>query len=105
MPAFGRSAAAGVTHDDGHAPGSGSALGAIDSGARSALFEALRAWRLERARADAVPPYVIFHDATLTTIAERRPRSLADLAGIPGIGPTKLDRYGEELISIVVRDA
>ncbi len=75
--------------------------GAVD-GAASPLFEALRAWRLERARADAVPPYVIFHDSTLATIAERRPRSLADLAGIPGIGPTKLDRYGEELISVVV---
>ncbi len=71
--------------------------------AGSPLFEALRAWRLERARADAVPPYVIFHDTTLAAIAERRPRSLADLAGIPGIGPTKLDRYGEELISVVVR--
>ncbi len=71
--------------------------------AHSPLFEALRAWRLERARADAVPPYVIFHDATLAAIADRRPRSLADLAGISGIGPTKLDRYGEELISIVVR--
>ena len=68
------------------------------------LFGALRAWRLERARAYAVPPYVIFHDSTLSTIAERRPRDLADLAGIPGIGPTKLDRYGEELVSIVAAD-
>ncbi|MDP9482882.1 MAG: ATP-dependent DNA helicase UvrD2 [Chloroflexota bacterium] len=90
------------------APGRGQAPsppGSTDPGAGSPLFEALRAWRLERSRADAVPPYVIFHDATLTTIAERQPRSLADLAGIPGIGPTKLDRYGEELITIVVRGA
>ena len=86
----------------GDAPASPGSPGASGG---SALFEALRAWRLQRARADAVPPYVIFHDATLTTIAERRPRSLADLAGIPGIGPTKLDRYGEELITIVVRGA
>jgi superfamily II DNA helicase RecQ len=68
------------------------------------LFEALRAWRLERARTDAVPPYVIFHDRTLTEVAERRPRDLADLAEIPGIGPTKLDRYGSELIAVVAAE-
>ena len=80
-----------------------SVAGSVVDLAGSSLFEALRAWRLERARADAVPPYVIFHDSTLGAIAEQRPRSLADLAAIPGIGPTKLDRYGEELIAIVVR--
>ena len=77
--------------------------GSVGELAGSGLFEALRAWRLERARADAVPPYVIFHDSTLGAIADRRPRTLADLAAISGIGPTKLDRYGEELVSIVVR--
>ena len=80
-----------------------SAARGAPAGPASPLFEALRAWRLERARVDGVPPYVIFHDTTLAAIAERRPRSLADLAGVTGIGPTKLDRYGEELISIVVR--
>ena len=100
MPTPARGPAGGAAGGTaGSRPGPGSVT---SPGAGSALFEALRAWRLERARADAVPPYVIFHDATLTTIAERRPRSLADLAGIPGIGPTKLDRYGEELIAIVV---
>ena len=44
---------------------------------------------------------MIFHDSTLAAIAERRPRDLADLAAIAGVGPTKLDRYGAELISIV----
>ena len=67
----------------------------------STLFDALRAWRLERARADAVPPYVIFHDSTLTAIAERRPQDLAELTEIAGVGPTKLDRYGADVISIV----
>ena len=71
--------------------GTAATLGADEA---PGLFEALRAWRLERARADAVPPYVIFHDRTLTAVAERRPRDLADLATIPGIGPAKLDRYG-----------
>ena len=51
-----------------------------------------------------MPPYVIFHDRTLTAVAERRPRDLADLAEIPGIGPTKLDRYGSELIAVVAAE-
>ena len=44
---------------------------------------------------------MIFHDATLAAIAERRPGSLADLAQIPGVGPTKLERYGDEIVAIV----
>jgi ATP-dependent DNA helicase RecQ len=71
--------------------------------AGDSLFDALRAWRLEVARGNGLPPYVVFHDSTLTAIAERQPRSLADLAGIAGIGPTKLDRYGADVIGIVVR--
>jgi DNA helicase II / ATP-dependent DNA helicase PcrA len=65
------------------------------------LFEALKAWRLERARADAVPAYVILHDATLRTISERQPASLAALADVPGVGPTKLTRYGSEILEVV----
>ena len=49
-------------------------------------FEALRSWRLERARADAVPPYVVFHDRTLADIARERPASRTGLATIAGIG-------------------
>jgi ATP-dependent DNA helicase RecQ len=59
-----------------------------------ALWQRLRARRLELAREQGVPPYVIFHDATLTDMVRRRPRSLADLAAIPGVGKSKLDRYG-----------
>ena len=81
--------------------GGAGADGRVAIAGDSTLFEALRAWRLERARADAVPPYVVFHDSTLAAIAERRPRDLAALNEIPGIGPTKLDRYGEDVISIV----
>ena len=76
--------------------------GAQESADQSTLFESLRAWRLERARADALPPYVIFHDSTLSAIAERRPQDLAELTEIPGVGPTKLDRYGAEVLAIVV---
>jgi superfamily II DNA helicase RecQ len=63
------------------------------------VFAALKQWRLERARADEVPAYVVFHNSTLAEIAGRKPRTLRDLATVPGIGPTKLDRYGEELLA------
>jgi len=61
--------------------------------------KALRAWRLERAKADGVPAYVVFHDSTLVAIAELRPSSRADLAGVPGIGPAKLERYGDDVLA------
>jgi DNA helicase-2/ATP-dependent DNA helicase PcrA len=63
------------------------------------VFAALKAWRLERARADEVPPYVVFHNTTLAEIAVRAPRTLVELAHVPGVGPTKLERYGEEVLS------
>jgi ATP-dependent DNA helicase RecQ len=65
------------------------------------LWEALRAWRLEEARRQELPPYVIFHDTTLIEIARRRPGSLAALAEIPGIGRSKLERYGSAVIAVV----
>ena len=58
----------------------------------------LRDWRLERARADNVPPYVVFHDSVLQAIAAARPASLGELAQISGVGPAKLERYGEEVL-------
>ena len=47
------------------------------------------------------PAYVVFHDATLAAIAERRPSDWADLAGIPGIGPAKLDPYADEVLAVL----
>ena len=67
----------------------------------SDLVDALRAWRLERCRADAVPAYVVLHDATLNDIAAARPVTARDLARIAGIGPTKLERYGVDILTIV----
>jgi len=64
------------------------------------LWAALRAWRLEEARRQELPPYVIFHDTTLIEVARRRPGSLDALAEIPGIGRSKLDRYGAALLAI-----
>jgi DNA helicase-2/ATP-dependent DNA helicase PcrA len=48
-----------------------------------------------------VPAYVVFSNATLTEIAERRPRTLADLAAVSGVGPAKLELYGEEVLRVV----
>jgi ATP-dependent DNA helicase RecQ len=67
------------------------------------LFEALRAWRRERAKEQGVPPYVIFHDSTLRDVAARRPASLSELSTIEGIGDTKLERHGESLLSALAR--
>jgi DNA helicase-2/ATP-dependent DNA helicase PcrA len=65
------------------------------------LFDRLRAWRRERAKADGVPAYVVFHDATLAAIADEAPSNRAALATVSGVGPTKLERYGDEVLSIV----
>ena len=66
-----------------------------------ALFERLRAWRAQTARTAGLPPYVIFHDATLAAIAAAHPESHDDLAGISGVGAKKLERYGDEILRIV----
>lgn len=67
----------------------------------SAAVTALKSWRLQRSRADEVPAYVVMADKTLKEIARNLPRSEAQLAVIPGIGPTKLERYGKEILSTV----
>jgi ATP-dependent DNA helicase UvrD/PcrA len=59
----------------------------------------LREWRLERAKRDAVPPYVVFHDSVLHAIAHAQPSSLGELSQIAGVGPAKLERYGDELLA------
>jgi ATP-dependent DNA helicase RecQ len=69
------------------------------------LFEALRAWRRERAAEQKLPPYVIFHDATLAAIARRRPSTAEALAKINGVGQTKIDRYGAEVLRVVAVNA
>ena len=66
-----------------------------------ALFQRLREWRTEVARRQGVPAYVVFHDRTLNELAARRPANLDELAALPGIGRSKLDRYGQALLDIV----
>ena len=65
------------------------------------LFEALRELRLDLARGNEVPPYVIFHDSALVEMAERRPRSLEEFAEIQGVGATKLERHGERFLAAI----
>ena len=65
------------------------------------LAAELRRWRLERAQRDAVPAYVIFNDKTLEEVASTRPSSLGELGSVKGFGPTKLERYGEDVLAVV----
>ncbi|HUH14715.1 MAG TPA: ATP-dependent DNA helicase RecQ [Gaiellaceae bacterium] len=81
--------------------GSAAAAGPADEG----LFERLRAWRLERARVDEVPAYVVLHDATLRELATAKPTSEQDLAAVKGFGPTKLERYGEDVLAVIAAAA
>ncbi|WP_412029094.1 DNA helicase RecQ [Deinococcus yunweiensis] len=67
------------------------------------LFEALRAWRLAKARELAVPPYVIFTDASLKGIAELRPSTHATLGSVSGVGQRKLADFGEDVLGIVAQ--
>ncbi|RYF82909.1 MAG: DNA helicase RecQ [Comamonadaceae bacterium] len=64
------------------------------------LFAALKTWRAEVAKAHNLPAYVIFHDATLAAIAARAPQSLEDLQGISGIGASKLEKYGAQVLRV-----
>jgi ATP-dependent DNA helicase RecQ len=65
------------------------------------LFEALRSWRAAEAKAQHVPPYVIFHDRTLAEIATSKPGSRAALARLNGVGEAKLAHYGEAVLEVV----
>ncbi len=65
------------------------------------VFEELRKWRLERARADDVPAFVVFGNATLAAIAQEQPATLGELAAISGVGPAKLERYGAEVLAVL----
>jgi len=69
------------------------------------LFDALRAWRAAEAKAQGVPPYVIFHDATLREIAALRPQDLGMLGLVRGVGASKLARYGEAVLSALARQS
>ena len=69
------------------------------------LFEALRAWRTAEAKRQHVPPYVIFPDRTLIELAGRKPSTMGELAGISGVGESKLERYGAAVLGVLAGDA
>jgi DNA helicase-2/ATP-dependent DNA helicase PcrA len=75
------------------------------SGSADPLLARLRDWRLSVAREQSVPAYVIFQDATLELIAERRPGSPRELAAVPGVGRVKLDRYGAAVLALCSQPA
>ncbi|OWV90191.1 ATP-dependent DNA helicase RecQ [Rhizobium sp. R635] len=72
------------------------------SGADGSLFEALRAERMSIAKSLGVPPYVVFPDTTLIAFATERPRSRKELLGISGVGQSKLERYGDAFLDIIL---
>jgi len=84
--------------------GRNAALESMDADVR-ARFETLRAWRRDRAAEQRVPPYVIFQDKTLLEIAMAEPGDLERLAHIPGVGQTKLDRYGAGVLKALSQQA
>ncbi len=65
------------------------------------LFERLRAWRAETARAASIPAFIVFPDTTLTGIAQARPSTLAELMAVSGVGAKKLEQFGEDVLSVV----
>ena len=86
--------------------GAGNETSATGSGtfapADSELFEHLRALRKRLADEHGLPPYVVFHDATLREMAARRPRTLNEFAELSGVGQAKLARYGDLFIAAIV---
>lgn len=76
-------------------------LGAEDPEPDDNLFESLRAWRSRVATSNGVPAYLVFHDRHLQVLAGRKPSSLRELASCPGVGPAKLERYGDDLLDLI----
>lgn len=65
------------------------------------LFEQLRKWRYKESQRQDLPPYCVFHDTTLQEIADVRPTTKSELLSISGVGPAKLEEYGDDIIRIV----
>jgi DNA helicase-2/ATP-dependent DNA helicase PcrA len=76
----------------------------VPKSADAAAFGRLRAWRKRQAEAQGVPAYVVFSDATLVAIADRAPGDTGALAAVPGVGPTKLERYADPVLAVLAGD-
>jgi DNA helicase-2/ATP-dependent DNA helicase PcrA len=66
-------------------------------------YRVLKDWRRQRASEDGVPAYVVFHDRTLAEIAQRHPTTEGELAAVSGVGPARLERYGEAVLAEIAR--
>jgi DNA helicase-2/ATP-dependent DNA helicase PcrA len=77
----------------------------VGSNADPKVLEALKRWRLTTARATGVPAFVILHDTTLAAVAEARPTDRSGLLALPGMGPVKVDRYGDGILAVVAETA
>jgi len=88
------------TRDSRAKPTGESATAGLDAPAL-ARYEALKAWRAEVAREHALPPYIVFSNASLAEMARREPRTLQELAEVPGVGAKKLEAYGREIIRLL----
>jgi ATP-dependent DNA helicase RecQ len=95
-PSERKAATATASASNSNSSASASASQPADPG----LLETLKDFRREEARKRSVPAYVVFHDKTLEELATRRPVSAGDLASIAGLGPKKIELYGEKLLSI-----
>ena len=65
------------------------------------LWQALRKWRQERARAEEIPTYMVCGDKTLRDIVEKMPRGLDGLRSIYGLGEAKIDKFGDEILDVL----
>jgi ATP-dependent DNA helicase RecQ len=102
----GRGARAGGGGDAGGSAGSSRRGAQIElTPEATAVFERLRAWRTGVAKELGMPPYVIFHDSTLREIAASPPPTLAGLAAVNGVGETKLERYGQQILDVLADQA
>jgi len=72
-------------------------------GPANPLFDALRELRRDLAAEAQLPPYVIFHDATLREMAAMRPTSRAEFGAISGVGARKLEAYGDSFLAVIRR--
>ncbi|HEX2903281.1 MAG TPA: ATP-dependent DNA helicase UvrD2 [Jatrophihabitans sp.] len=91
--------AARSSQRSGSGPGKRSKV--VPESADAAAFGRLRAWRRKQADAQGVPAYVVFSDATLVAIADRAPADVRALAQVPGVGPTKLERYAAPVLAVL----
>lgn len=73
----------------------------VNSTKGNLTYDRLRAWRTEVARKKGMPPYIIFPDKTLIELATQKPATLQDLERVNGIGPIKIQQYGEEILDII----